>query len=179
MSKNDADKIFKFFSHFTEEDKLYLKENVSDIQVINEWSKRITKKLAVTILGEIDDNLCAEATLHQQAAGWSPHIGDIRINISPRYRGLGIATILCEKICWIATKININKIMAEIIFEQKDTFQIFKNLGFEQEAVLKDHVIDIKGKKHDLIILANHTDKLLKKIHSHTLYTDPLFSNEY
>lgn len=179
MCEDDTDNVFTFFSEISSEDKLYLKEDVSSIETIHKWISRITEKRTVTVLGEIDNILCAEATLHQQAAGWSKHIGDIRINVSPQYRGLGIATVLCEKICWIARNINIEKIIAEVIAEQKTDLAIFQNFGFKQEAILIDHVEDIKGKKHDLIILANHTGTLLEEIHSHMLYTDPRFGNEY
>ena len=61
----------------------------------------------------------------------------------------------------------------------KFPIRVAKKLGFEKEALLKDHVRDINGKQHDLIILANHTNKLLKEIHSHILYTDPRLGNEY
>ncbi|MFC2061545.1 GNAT family N-acetyltransferase [Elusimicrobiota bacterium] len=179
MDENDTKRIFDFFAGIPRQDKIYLKENVSSMATIDEWAHRINDKRAVTILGEIDNNLCAEATLHQQSAGWSKHVGNIRINVTPEYRGLGIATVLCEKICWIARNINIEKIMAEVILEQEIDIAIFQNLGFEKEAVLKDHVQDIEGRKHDLIILANHTGNLLKEIHSHMLYTDPRFGNEY
>lgn len=179
MDKNDIENVFHFFAKISDKDKIYLKENVSSIEAIAQWASRIGEKRVVTVLGEIDKTLCAEATLHQRSAGWSKHVGDIRINVSPEYRGLGIATVLCEKICWIARNINIEKIIAEVILEQKTDLAIFQNFGFEQEAILKDHVKDSTGKQHDLIILANHTKDLLDEIHSHILYTDPRFGNEY
>lgn len=179
MEEKDIDNIHRFFSSIPDNDKINLKENVSDINTVKSWWLRIKNGSAVTVLAEIDGDLTAEATLHQQAAGWSKHVGDIRINIAPKYRGLGIAAILCEKICAIAHKIKIEKIMAEVIPEQEKALQIFKNFGFDKEALLKDHVKDISGKKHDLIILANHTDNLIKEMHSHILYTDPTIGNEY
>jgi L-amino acid N-acyltransferase YncA len=179
MTKNDIEGILEFFSRIPDEDKHYLQENVSSVDSIKAWWHRIESKRVITILGEIDNILCAEATLHQQSAGWSKHVGDIRINVAHEYRGLGIATALCEKICWVARKVNIEKIMAEVLPEQKNDLEIFKRFGFTQEALLKNHVKDMAGKVHDLIILTNHTAKVLEEIHSHMLYTDPRFGNEY
>lgn len=179
MNENDIEEVFNLFSKLPDSDKLYLKVDVSKKSAIKEWADRIKEELAVTILAETDQTLCAEATLHQQEAGWSKNVGDIRINVAPEYRGCGIATVLCAKICWIAQIIKIEKIMAELIPEQKKALKIFQNFGFEREAKLSDHIRDIEGKKHDLIILANHTKKLLKEIHSHMLYTDPQHGQEY
>ena len=179
MEDKDIDGVFNFFTKILSSEKIYLKENVTDKGAIVKWARRIKDHAAVTILGEIEGTICAEATLHQQAAGWSKHVGDIRINVSSEHRGIGISTMLCDKICWIARILKISKVMAEVIPEQKKAIKIFENFGFEKEAILKDHVIDIEGKLHNLIILANHTEKLIKEIHSHIFYTDPRFGPEY
>ena len=81
MNEKDINSIFNFFSEIPSKDKLYLQEDVAIIETIKKWIHRIKEKRTITVLGEIAKILCAEATLHQEAAGWSKHVGNIRINI--------------------------------------------------------------------------------------------------
>jgi hypothetical protein len=37
--------------------------------------------------------------------------------------------------------------------EQKSAISAFKRMGFKQEALLKKHVTDIEGKRHNLVIM--------------------------
>jgi len=43
---------------------------------------------------------------------------------------------------------------------QKNAQRVFKRLGFEEEALLKNHSMDVSGKKHDLIIMSNDVTSL-------------------
>ena len=37
-------------------------------------------------------------------------------------------------------------------------------LGFQREAVLKDHVTDLRGRPHDLVIMTNYVAELWRKM---------------
>ena len=39
--------------------------------------------------------------------------------------------------------------------DQQQAISVFRSLGFKPEAVLRDHVKDREGDKHDLVILSH------------------------
>jgi len=173
MDRNDRDRILEFFKNIPEEEKIYLRENVSDPKEIeNYWIRRIEDKYSITLLAFLMNEMVGEATLHQDMAGWSSHVGHIRINVAKKFQSRGIATILADEIYNIATKVGLEKVCAEIIREQEKALKIFKHLGFKEEAILKDHVKDLKGQKHDLILLSNNPSELLDEIKRHIEFMD-------
>ena len=59
-----------------------------------------------------------------------------------------------EEVFKIAIAQDLTKLTARMTIDQKGAIAIFEELGFRGEALLKDHVIDAKGQKHDLVILS-------------------------
>jgi len=181
MKRKDENRILEFFAKIPEEDKIYLRENVADAKVIeNYWIRRIEEGTSVTILAFLANELAGEATLHQDSAAWSAHVGHIRVNVAKEYRRKGIATVLLSEIYKIALKMKLEKICAEVIREQKKIMEIFsKRLGFKEEAVLRNHVKDTKGDKHNLIILSNKPSELLEEMGRHMTFHDIRYGQEY
>jgi len=95
----------------------------------------------------------ADATLHQEKRGWKSHIGSVRAVIHPQYRGKGIGRALLEDLIQIALDIGLVKLDAEFMAEQTRQISIFEKLGFVNMAILPQHVKDLKGESHDLVIM--------------------------
>ena len=181
MKREDKDRILEFFAKIPEEDKIYSRENVANAKVIeNYWIRRIEQGTSVTILAFLASELAGEATLHQASAAWSAHVGYIRVKVAKEHRRKGIAMVLLSEIYKMARRMKLDKICAEVIKEQKEIIEIFsKHLGFKEEAVLRDHVKDAKGNKHNLIILSNNPTELLEEIGRHMTFHDIRYGQEY
>jgi RimJ/RimL family protein N-acetyltransferase len=44
--------------------------------------------------------------------------------------------------------------------DQKGAIALFEGLGFSPEAVLRDHVRDRDGRKHDLVVLSHDVERV-------------------
>jgi hypothetical protein len=49
--------------------------------------------------------------------------------------------------------------MAQMTLDQKGAIATFEGIGFRPEALLRDHVKDRAGKKHDLLVLSHEVAK--------------------
>ena len=58
----------------------------------------------------------------------------------------------------------IEEILVEFMEAQVGVQNIFKRLGFHQDAVFHDYVKDVSGKKHDLIIMRCNLEELWQKL---------------
>jgi RimJ/RimL family protein N-acetyltransferase len=55
----------------------------------------------------------------------------------------------------LATDQGADKLIVEVVENQVAALRTFAKLGFQQEAVLRGHVKDIRGGRRDLLILSN------------------------
>lgn len=144
--------LVNFFKSIPPEDLLYLRDNVKDPAVIQRWTKHLNYEVILPVIAEINGKIIVDCTLHQNRGGWKGHIGTIRIVIHPEYRGKGLATFLLSEMVQVALDSGLSKLEAEFMPEQKTAFEVFENLGFVRLATLPQHVKDLQGDMHDLLV---------------------------
>ena len=52
-------------------------------------------------------------------------------------------------------ELGLSKIVVEVVVDSVPAIGMFEGLGFEPEALLRDHVRDKSGELHDLVVLAH------------------------
>jgi hypothetical protein len=58
-----------------------------------------------------------------------------------------------------ALGLGLSKMVVEVVADQEATIGMFRSLGFDPEALLKDHVRDQNGELRDLIVLAHSVEE--------------------
>jgi len=164
MTKDDFDSLLTFFRKLPEEDRMFLKEDVTDPSVIQTWIRRLDYDSVFPILAFIGDELVGDGTLHMQSHGWMRHVGEVRIVVSKDHQRQGIGFLLARELFYTATRKGLSKIEALAMEDQIGAIKSLQRLGFKQEGLLRDYVLDMKGKKHNLIILTHSSDELWKKM---------------
>jgi len=163
MVREDEERLMEFFAGIPDEEKLYLRNDVINPEVIHQWIENIDYDKVLPILAvSKDGRIVGNATLHRGAYSWNRHVGNIRVTVLPEYRRRGLARIMIGEIYTNALTTDLEKIVAEIVLLQEDVRMAFNQLGFRTEAVLKDHHLDPRGNKHDVIIISNDINQLWK-----------------
>jgi len=154
MLPSDQEALLDFFRSIPQEDRFYLKEDVTSPQVIERWAKALDYSRVLPLLAIIDDQIVGDGTLHHRRAGARQHIGEVRIVVAPAYRNRGVGRGLLYHIIDIAGGKGLQKLMFEVIAgteeAAKHTAQL---LGFMPIAALPGHVRDYCNNTHDLIIM--------------------------
>ncbi len=177
MVKSDVPKLLAFFRKLPEEDRLFLKEDVTDEKVIQRWADELDYDRVFPILAEVGDEIIADATLHPFERGWSRHVGEVRCVVAKEYQRKGLGTILIREMFHRALQRGLHKLQASMPDKQVGAMKAFQAIGFKKEAVLKEHAVDIKGNKHDLVIMTNSVAELWRKISDQLMDSD--FSAEH
>jgi len=177
MVKEDVQKLLAFFRKLPEEDRLFLKDDVTDEKVIQRWADELDYEKTFPILAEVGDQIVADATLHTQERGWMRHIGEVRCVVAREYQRKGLGTILIREMFHRALQKRLHKLRAAMPETQVGAMKAFQTIGFKKEAVLKEHVVDLKGNKHDLVIMTNLVAELWRKISDQLVETG--FSAEH
>ncbi|HZU78151.1 MAG TPA: GNAT family protein [Dehalococcoidia bacterium] len=157
MGPQDAEELHRFFCGIPPEDLLFLRRNVTDRAVIDQWAERVARGAVYTVLAQQDGRVVGEASLHLNSITWTEHVGEIRVVLAPGFRGSGLGTRLTQEIFLLALQQGIVKIIAEMTIEQKGALAVFQKLGFRVEGLLRNHVRDRAGKPHDLVLMGHET----------------------
>lgn len=150
----DRDALADFFRRVPEEDRKFLKDDVSRPEVIDAWCREINAARVLPLIAEAEGKVVADATLHRRAAGWLRHVGEVRLVVDPEYRRKGLGSRLVEEIIQLAqAEEGLDKLVAEMTPEKGAARRAFERLGFRQVAVIPDLVRDQTGTARDLVIL--------------------------
>ena len=159
-ARGDEKALLAFYHGLPQEDRLFLKDDVTTESWAERFIRRIERGEAVSLVAEKDGVVLAEATLYRPQHGWSTHVGELRVAVARSHRRKGIATALLRFLVKLASDQGVEKIIVEVVENQEAALRTFKKLSFQQEAVLRRHVKDIQGVRRDMLILVNDISHL-------------------
>ncbi len=154
MGKDDGEKLLKFFRSVPEDERWFLRDDVADPAVINEWVDNLDYTHILPILAEKDDEFVACASLHFAKYGSTRHIGELRIVISPQYRHKKLGTWMLLDLINVGMKSGLEKLLAELYSGiHNAAIKAVRKLDFFQEACITNFARGKDGATHDLIIM--------------------------
>ena len=153
MIADDRERLWKFFQQIPDQDRLFLKHDVSHRDTIEAWCTHIDYNKVLPLLALKDDRIVADATLHQDRGGWLSHIGMVRIVVGLDYRGQGVGNRLIRELVELATLGDLDYLEADFMAEQHRAIESFRKQGFERFCVMPRRVRDRKLQYHDLVVL--------------------------
>jgi len=152
--EDDEQKIFEMFQRFSEEDRWFLDDDVSDRKLINSRVKEINRERFNCIVAQLEDRIIALGLLKREHHGSQSHIGTIVISVDPRFRENRLGTWILLDLINLAMEMELQKLMMSLV-RDRDALVIrgIKSLDFFEEARFRDHVKDKDGQTHDLVVM--------------------------
>lgn len=155
LEADEASAVLKFYRSLPEEDRLFLRDDVTKPEWLRRFVARIESGEVTSLVAESGGKIVGEATLYRAQHGWTKHVAEIRVAIAPGLRRTGLGYTLARELVRIATRTGVEKLVIQVVENQVGARKMFRKLGFRQEATLRGHVKDIHGSKRDLIIASN------------------------
>jgi ribosomal protein S18 acetylase RimI-like enzyme len=149
LEPGDREALERFVGRVPEGDRTFFKEDVEAPEVISAWTRPGPARAVAIADGEIVGYLAVVPL-----AGWSDHVGEVRLIVDPDHRGRGIGRALARRAVLEAVALELDKLVVEVVADHAPTIAMFRALGFDPEALLTDHVRDQAGELRDLMILA-------------------------
>ena len=172
----DISALVTFFRALPVDDRLFLREDVTKVEVISRWVSQLDYDKVFPIVATKDLAIIGDATLHISQHGWHRHMAEIRCVVAREYQKKGLGTLLMHELVSQASQKGVDKIRAEMMDSQIAAQIAFRKLGFKKEAELKNFVLDMEGHSHNLVIMVNDVSELWKKMED--LLIDYDFSTE-
>ncbi len=111
MNADDRDAVLAFARGLPEEDLLFLRVDVTQQDVVDDWIANIASGNSVSLVAYDDGALVGYATVHRNQAPWTRRVGEIRVNVGPDFRcqanpvrrRLSAVSVLSPRRCWPTT----------------------------------------------------------------------------
>lgn len=156
MEKRDRENLAQFFRHVPDDELRFLKDDVTDRRVIDQWIDNLNYERVLPLLGELDGRIVADASLHRRKEGWRRHLGGLRVVVDPEFRHKGLAAGLLVELMDIAQAEGLERLYTELPADDRPAIDLFRGRGFKEVARFARNILDRAGKYHDLVVL--HVD---------------------
>ncbi|MEX0799768.1 MAG: GNAT family N-acetyltransferase [Dehalococcoidia bacterium] len=155
LEREDGDALLQFFLSIPEDERYFLKEDVTSPTLIEEWLGRLNYERALPLLALVDGRIVADAVLIRRRGNARSHIGEIRLVVVPEWRNRGLGTTLIRELCDIADDAGLEKVLFEIVAErEKEALTAAEWLGFLRIGTIEGAARDPEGHRHDVILLS-------------------------
>jgi L-amino acid N-acyltransferase YncA len=152
MTPDDGPLLLSFARELPHHDTLYLQRDITQQHGIDSWMDDLRAQNVHALLASDADGVVGYTAVNLNKLEWTRHVADLRVSTAVRVRGFGLGRLLVREGFNIALALNVEKLLALMTPDQKGARALFLELGFQPEALLKDHVKDRDGNYHDLLI---------------------------
>jgi L-amino acid N-acyltransferase YncA len=153
LLKDDEQTFLAYFRSLASEERVVLREEVTDPKVIENWMETLDYDLVLPLIALDGERIIGAAWLQFNPSAWTQHQGEVRLSTDPQYRAKGLGILMMQTLEDIAAKLGLEQLTAEIPPELDKAFYLFEKLGFEKVAVLKGFVMDAEGRESDIVLM--------------------------
>lgn len=154
LEPGDKLRLLRFFERVPEEERHYLKENVTAPEVIQDWTTNIDCKRVFPIVALFGDVIVADATLHRSRSEAHRHIGEISLVVDPSYRDIGLGRRLIRELLDIGHGLGLHAATMEwATLRETPAIMAARSVGFEEVATLPSRIRDYWGNYLDMVFL--------------------------
>lgn len=154
LQPGDEEPLYDMFRRFSEDELWFLNHDVSDPHLIRGWIRDLDPRRVVSVVAVLEGRIIANAALMRKAYGAKSHIGKIRISVDPAFREKRLGTWLLLDLINFAMALGLKMLVMRLVRGKDEAVMNgVKKLGFSEEAVLKDHVLDRAANPYDLVIM--------------------------
>jgi len=154
MRPGDEAAVLAFARELPAHDLLFLPRDITHPKVLTAWMHEIERGALTTLLAFRGAEVAGCATVARDPLSWSPHVAELRVVVAVGARGKGLGRVLSAEAGELAVASGVEKLTVEMTPDQIGAVTVFETMGYKAEALLRNHVKDAGGVKHDLVILS-------------------------
>lgn len=165
----DGAALGEFVKTLPTHDLLFARRDISHPKVIAAWMQAVGEGRITSLAAHEGERLVGCTAIVIDALSWSRHVGELRVLVSPAWRGRGLGRALIQESFALALGLGLDKLTVQMTVDQASAIAVFEELGFKAEAVLRDHVKDRDGKTYDLALLSHDVAAVQSRMQAYGL----------
>ena len=161
----DRDAVLAFANALAPHDLLFLRRDITQPSEVDAWIEAVARGELETVVAVRDGpvregSVLGYCVVDRSPLWWMRHVAELRVMVAGDMRGKGLGRVLTTHAFRAASAMRVEKMVAQMTTDQRPAIAVFQNMGFQNEAVLRDQVKDRDGKTYDLLILARPVSEL-------------------
>jgi len=164
MEPDDIEQSFRFFCELPEEDRKYLRVDVTQRDLVERRCREAGSGAAERLVVVHDDTIVADGALEIRGHGWGENVAELRLIVAHSYQRRGLGMVLARELFFRAAEHRVDRIIARLMRPQTGAHRIMQQLGFHEEFLVPEMVRDRDGVWQDLIILRCNLDEMWQRM---------------
>lgn len=149
--------LMAFYEGVPEEERSTLREDPLDQGLHLSWLRDTERLKAWHVLALREQRVVGHSFLIRDSYGMRRHIGEVRVILSPDFRGKGLGTWMLLDLIKRAMELELEKIVVEIVRgNDYGIIDALRRMDFQEMAILKDLCKDGLGNLRDLILMGKN-----------------------
>ncbi|MDH4565670.1 GNAT family N-acetyltransferase [Pseudomonas sp. BN414] len=153
LHPDDAPALNTFIQAVPVHDRLFVPRDLGHPKVIRAWLSALDSGVT-SLAAFVDGEMIGCSAVVSDALSWSAHVGDLRVLVRPTWQGRGLGRALIQESFKLALGMGLEKLTVQMTVDQSSAIAVFERLGFQPESVLRNHIKDLDGHRHDLALLS-------------------------
>jgi len=158
LTEDDFDKSFAFFKELPEENRISLRVDVTDPEVVKTRLRCEGILNTFRIGAFVEDRIVGDGVLEWSDFGWMSHVGEIRFIVAQDFRRRGLASAIFRQLFLHGVREGLEKIETKFIQHQTAARKAAEKMGFSEEGILPRFAMDLEGNKHDMVIMSTYVE---------------------
>jgi acetyltransferase len=164
MRPDDFERSYGFFCALPEEDRKYLRVDVTQRNMVAERAANLDPRRVVRLVAVHGEEIVADGALELAGHGWGDNVAEIRLIVARPFQRAGLGTRMARELFFLAADRKVDRIVARMMGPQLGARNIFRRLGFKQEFVIPQHVRDRSGVWQDMVIMRCALEELWREM---------------
>ncbi len=164
QTPDDLDLLMDFYMALPQDDRRYLRVDVTDRDVISQRLKLMESGFLFRICAVFGDRIVATGALEIFADSWRKHQGELRVIIGRDYRRKGLGLIMMRQLYLLAHEKKVELVVTRIMRPQSAARNICRKLGFREELMIPDYLRDLTGATQDMVLMAADMQEFWKEL---------------
>lgn len=155
LEAGDRDAMLVFAGMLPVHELLFLQRDIRSPKVFDAWIAQIEAGTIRSLVAVENEAILGCTALVRDELSWSPHVAEVRVLVDTSSRGMGLGRLLAMHCLDTAgASPAVEKLLVRMTSDQITARQMFGELGFKPEALLRNHVRDAEGVASDILIMA-------------------------
>ena len=139
LTRDDFDDLLAFFRGLSPEDRLFLRHDVSNPEIVRRWTRELDLARVIPILALEGTTVVGSGSLHIQSHGWTRHVAHLRIVTAATHRRIWLSRILARELITLAHEHNIEKIQVQVMGDDTRALDVLGKLARSSTRFLTEH----------------------------------------
>jgi len=172
LNPDDLGKLMAFYCILPEEDRKYLRVDVTDRDVVAQRIGFIEKGKVIRIIALYKKKIVADGALELFSDEWEKRHGELRVIVAQDFQRRGLGSLIMRELYFLAVQKKIETLVVKMMRPQTAVRSICRRLGFHEEAIVPDYVRDMTGTAQDMVVMTCDIQEFWKELEDSNLDSD-------